>query len=106
MFAHSHEGCNARLIYSQFMYTGCGLKEVSPLSKVIKGKYKNGVFEPLEPVDLRENETVEIVVPEKGTDGGAAFLSSFGTWKDIVPESFIEEVYERRVRGSRPPIDL
>ncbi len=76
------------------------------MSKVIKGKYKNGVFEPLEPVDLRENETVEIVVPEKATDDGAAFLSSFGTWKDIVPESFIEEVYERRVRGSRPPIEL
>jgi predicted DNA-binding antitoxin AbrB/MazE fold protein len=76
------------------------------VSKIIKGKYKNGVFEPLEPVDLRENETVEIVVPEKAPDDGAAFLSSFGTWKDIVPESFIEEVYERRVRGSRPPIEL
>ncbi len=76
------------------------------MSKVIKGKYKNGVFEPLEPVDLREDEMVEIVVPEKAADNETAFLSSFGTWKDIVPESFIEEVYERRVRGSRPPIKL
>jgi predicted DNA-binding antitoxin AbrB/MazE fold protein len=76
------------------------------VSKIIKGKYKKGVFEPLEPVDLREDEMVEIVVPEKETDDDATFLSSFGTWKDVVPESFIEEVYERRVRGSRAPIEL
>ena len=75
------------------------------VSRIIKGKYKKGVFEPLEPVNLREDEIVEIVVPEKDTDD-ATFLSSFGTWKDVVLESFIKEVYERRVRGSRSPIEL
>ena len=76
------------------------------MSKVIKGKYRNGVFEPLEPVELPEDEIVEILVPGKETDDGAAFLSSFGSWKDVVPEKFVEEVYERRARGSRPPIKL
>lgn len=76
------------------------------MSKVIKGKYKHGVFEPLEPVHLHEDEVVEIVVPEEAASDDAAFLSSFGTWKDIIPESFINEVYERRVRGNRPPVEF
>jgi predicted DNA-binding antitoxin AbrB/MazE fold protein len=76
------------------------------MSKVIKGKYKNGVFEPLEPVHLREDEMVEIVVPGNDPVDDTEFLSSFGMWKDIVPESFIGEVYEQRLRGSRPPIEL
>jgi len=76
------------------------------LSKIIKGKYRNGVFEPLEPIELPEDEIVEIFVPGKETNDDAAFLSSFGSWKDLVPEKFIEEVYERRARGSRPPIKL
>ena len=75
------------------------------MSRIIKGKYKKDVFEPLEPVNLREDEIVEIVVPEKDIDD-ATSLSSFGTWKDVVPESFIKEVYERRFRGSRSMIEL
>lgn len=75
------------------------------LSKLIKARYKKGIFEPLEPVDLPENEVVDISVPEKESDD-AAFLSSLGSWKDLVPEEFIDEVYERRVSGSRPAIKL
>lgn len=76
------------------------------MSKIIKGKYKKGVVEPLEPVELSENETFEIIVPEKKVENDSAFLSSFGMWKDLVAEEFIEEVYRERARGSRPPIDL
>ena len=75
------------------------------MGKVIKGKYKMGVFEPLEPVDLPEDEMVEIIVLEKETSDDAIFLSSFGMWKDVVSDKFIREVYERRLRGSRPPIE-
>jgi len=79
---------------------------VLTLSKVIKGKYTKGVFEPLEPVDLPEDEMVEIIVPGKETGDDATFLSSFGMWKDLVSEEFIREVYDRRLHGSRPPIKL
>ncbi len=78
------------------------------LGKVIRAKYKKGVFEPLEPVDLPEDEAVEIPVPEKVPSGDdeAAFLSSAGGWKDLVPEEFIKETYERRLRNRRPPVKL
>ncbi len=78
------------------------------LGKVIRAKYKKGVFEPLEPVDLPEDEVVEIPVPEKvsSEDDEAAFLSSAGGWKDLVPEEFIKETYERRLRNRRPPVEL
>ena len=34
------------------------------MSMYLKAVYKNGVFEPLEPVDLPENKEVDIVVEE------------------------------------------
>lgn len=80
--------------------------EVSALGKLIKARYKRGIFEPLEPVDLPEDEVIDIPLPEKKPEDDAAFLSSLGSWKDLVPEDFIKEVYERRVSGSRPAIKL
>jgi predicted DNA-binding antitoxin AbrB/MazE fold protein len=75
--------------------------------RTIKGKYKRGVFEPLEPVVLPEDYVVEINVPDSATDeDDRAFLSSAGGWKDLVPEQFIEETYSRRLRGNRPPVEL
>lgn len=81
------------------------------MPRTIKGKYKKatGLFEPLEPVMLADEEVVEIVVPEKGRHAESdedLFLSSLGAWKDLVPESFIDEVYEARRKGSKPPVDL
>ncbi len=77
------------------------------MSKVIKAKYKKGVFTPLEPVHLRDNEVVDVTVPEpeKGGDD-EAFLSSASGWKDLVSEEFINEMYERRLRGNRAPVEL
>ena len=77
------------------------------MSKVIKAKYTKGVFTPLEPIRLRENEVVEVTVPEPEEDADdEAFLSSAGGWRDLVPEGFIDDIYERRLRGNRPPIEL
>ena len=77
------------------------------MSRVIKAKYTNGVFTALEPVRLREEEVVEVIVPEpKEDEDDEAFLSSAGGWKDLIPEEFIKEVYERRLRGNRPPVEL
>ena len=71
------------------------------MSKVIKAKYTKGVFTPLEPVRLRENEVVDVTVPEPEEDGDdEAFLSSAGGWRDLVPEEFINDVYGHRLRGA------
>ncbi|HLE78253.1 MAG TPA: antitoxin family protein [bacterium] len=77
------------------------------LGKVIRAKYKKGVFEPLEPVDLPEDEVVDIPMPEKTSEkDDAAFLSSIGSWKDLVSEDFVDEIYELRKRSTRPAVEL
>ncbi len=77
------------------------------MSRVIKARYKRGVFEPFEPVELPEEEVVEVTVPVGTTaEDEAAFLGSAGGWKDLVPEEFVKDVYERRLRGDRPPVEL
>lgn len=80
------------------------------MTRVIKVKYKKakGVFEPLEPVDLPEDEVGEVTVPERANEDDADFLASLGSWRDLLPdpEGFIREIYEARIRGSRPPVDL
>ena len=75
------------------------------VSRVIKAKYTEGAFTPLEPVGHREDEVVEIIVPELKEDE-EVFLSSAGGWRDLIPEEFIKEVYERRLPEYRPPVEL
>lgn len=79
------------------------------MPRTIKGRYKKNtkVFEPLEPVELPDEEVVEITVPDRLSDeDDAAFLSSAGGWEDVDAEAFIRETYERRRRGSHPPVEL
>lgn len=75
----------------------------------IKGRYKKTarVFEPLEPVELPDEEVVEITVPDRASgENDAIFLASAGGWADFDAETFIKETYERRRRGGRPPVEL
>lgn len=79
------------------------------MPRTIKGKYKKNarVFEPLEPVELPDEEVVEITVPDRVSDeDDELFLSSAGGWGDFDAEAFIKETYERRRRGSRPLVEL
>jgi|GEM_PF-4989881 len=89
--------------------------------RTIKAKYKkhSGSFEPIEPVELADDATVDVVVPESVAVGAVeaivvpeptpdtieAFHSSAGGWSNLVPEEFITEVYKRR-EIRRHPIDL
>jgi hypothetical protein len=61
------------------------------LARVVRAKYKKGSgrghFEPIEPVDLAEDEVVEVIVPEVRKGDRDRFLRSTGTWKDLVPRS-------------------
>jgi len=89
--------------------------------RTIKAKYKkrSGSFEPMEPVELPDNATVDVVVPESTMTDGVdmivvpeptpdaieAFHGSAGGWSTLVPEEFITEAYRRR-ESRRHPIDL
>ncbi len=75
------------------------------MPRTIRAKYRKGVFEPVEPVMLDEEEEVEITLPEPTKEDVDAFLRSAGSWKDIVPEEFIAEIHRRRATR-RDPIDL
>ncbi len=35
-----------------------------------------------------------------------AFLSSFGSWRDVDVDTFLKYIYERRDIPSRPPVEL
>jgi hypothetical protein len=80
------------------------------MPRTIKGKYKKTarVFEPLEPVEIPDEEVVEITVPDRvSAEDDTIFLSSAGGWSDFDAEVFIKDTYERRRhRGSRPPVEL
>lgn len=78
------------------------------LTRIVRAKFKKGSgrghFEPIEPVDLAEDEVVEVIVPGRKGDR-ERFLGSAGTWKDLVPEEFIERLRERRaVSRERPTL--
>jgi predicted DNA-binding antitoxin AbrB/MazE fold protein len=57
--ALSDEGLSDRLIVVVY-----SVQEVVRMSKVIQAVYENGVFKPMEKVELREHQQVELVLTE------------------------------------------
>ena len=89
--------------------------------RMIRARYKKHTrsFQPMEPIELPDNATVDIVVPDAVSPDSAdplivpeptpaameAFRRSAGGWRDLMPDEFIDEVYKRReIRRHR--IDL
>jgi len=71
------------------------------MPKTIKAKYKNGIFEPLETVEIKDGTEINIMIFENQAlmseeEKLKRFLSSAGSWKDYVDESFLDEIYEQR----------
>jgi len=80
------------------------------LLKTIKARYRNGVIEPLEEIDIAEETeiTVTIDVPASISEEERwkKFLSAAGGWKDIVDEGFLDEIYRQRSVRNRPEVKL
>ncbi|MFC1716345.1 antitoxin family protein [Candidatus Poribacteria bacterium] len=81
------------------------------MTKTIKARYKNGIIEPLEKLDIIDGSeitiTLEDVSPSLTEDGKRErFLSSAGSWKDIVDEAFLEGIYNQRSLRTRPGVEL
>ena len=78
--------------------------------KTIKARYRNGVIEPLEEIDIAEDVeiTVTIDVPASISEDERwkKFLSAAGGWKDIVDEGFLDEIYRQRSVRNRPEVKL
>lgn len=75
------------------------------MPRMIKAKFKKGIFEPVEPVTLAEDEEVEVTLPEPTKADIDAFRRAAGGWKDLVPEEFIAEIHRRR-ETRRKPVNL
>jgi predicted DNA-binding antitoxin AbrB/MazE fold protein len=76
--------------------------------KTIRAKYKHGLFEPLEEVDLEEDSEVNITIDSHESmseeERRKRFHSSAGKWKDIVDEKILDEIYEQRRLRTRPDV--
>ena len=79
------------------------------LSKTIKARFRNGIIEPLEKVELREGEEfaltiVRLPAVSKGSD---AFRESRGGWKGLIDcEELKRNIYEDRLLHTRPEVKL
>ena len=75
------------------------------MSKTIKARYRNGVIEPLEEVELAEGEefTLTIVRVPYISEAGDAFSESRGGWKGLIDcEELERNIYADRLIHARP----
>ena len=78
--------------------------------KTIRARYRNGLIEPLEKIDLADGTEISITIdsgPQMSQEERERrFLSSAGRWKDIVDEKFLDEIYRQRSLRTRPEVKL
>ncbi len=78
--------------------------------KNFRARYHNGVLEPLEDIDLSEDQEVVLTLDDHkqppSDKGGLA--RSAGVWADMFDdhEQFIRDIYQARIDGTRPPRHL
>jgi predicted DNA-binding antitoxin AbrB/MazE fold protein len=77
------------------------------LSITIKARYKNGVIEPLEELDLVDGTEITITVSEPSDTSEDGLDRSFGGWKGLIDvEEFLRNVYADRDISTRPEVKL
>ncbi|MDI6811415.1 MAG: antitoxin family protein [archaeon] len=73
------------------------------MEKTIKARFLDGIFKPLEKVELEEGKEVIVTIKEipKAKEKKDAFERAAGSWKDLVDtERLIKDIYEsRRIRA-------
>ena len=79
--------------------------------KTIRARYRNGLIEPLEEIDLADGAEITVTLEEispslSEEERRRRFLSSAGSWKDIVDEEFLPQVYRQRNLRTRPEVKL
>ncbi len=75
--------------------------------KTIKARYRNGVIEPLEKMDIEEGAEITITVSEPVTTAAEGIKKSFGGWKGLIDaDQFLKDIYESRKISTRPEVKL
>ena len=65
--------------------------------KTIKARYRNGVIEPLEKMDIEDGSEITITFLEPDTTGAEGIKKSFGGWKGLIDaDQFLKDIYESR----------
>ena len=79
------------------------------MSKTIRARFKNGVIEPLERVELKEGEEFILTILRlpKVREDEDAFRESRGGWKDLIDcEELKRNIYADRLIHTRPEVKL
>lgn len=75
-------------------------------TRSVRARYRNGVLEPLEAVDLSEDQEVLLTLDDErqAPSDQDSLSESAGVWADIFedPEQFIKDVYQARIDGTDP----
>ena len=71
----------------------------------VRARYRNGVLEPLDTLELAEDQEVLLTLddqPDRAPDV-EEFKQAAGAWADMFedPEQFIRDLYQARIDGSR-----
>ena len=76
------------------------------MRKTIRAKFKGGLIEPLEPVDLPEGRELTVTVEEEAPPPKGRLGASFGLVGDDLMDwdAFLEEIYSQRKRRTRPDV--
>lgn len=76
------------------------------MEKAIKARFLEGIFKPLEKVELEEGVEVIVTIKEHLKETKDAFERAAGSWKGLIDtERLIKDIYEsRRIRT--PEIEL
>ena len=75
--------------------------------KTVRATYRNGKLEPLDPIDLKDGETITVTIYEETEEDAArraeVVRRSRGAWKGLIdPDEFLAHVRERRLINTRP----
>jgi predicted DNA-binding antitoxin AbrB/MazE fold protein len=76
------------------------------MTTTIRARFRDGVLEPLESVDLSEGEEVTVTIATKPADI-EAFRRAAGSWRGRVDaDVLIRDIYADRLISSRPRPEL
>jgi predicted DNA-binding antitoxin AbrB/MazE fold protein len=76
------------------------------MSGTVRARFKAGVLELLDPVDIPEGRELSVTIIDTSSRGDAeSFNRSAGSWKGTVDaETLIEHIYTDRARPSDRPV--
>ncbi|NQE53479.1 hypothetical protein C5S29_07790 [ANME-1 cluster archaeon GoMg3.2] len=84
------------------------VKATGNMEKVIKARFLEGTFKPLERVELEEGKEVTVTIREFTNETKDAFKLAMGGWKGKINcEKQINNIYKsRQLSTKRPAVEL